>query len=136
MYITNFHNLTNEKIGKINYYSKVQILTAYLEVCTILGVRPDDIYAVSDVDNIEIEDLKYIISFITIYNNIYKIFQEDKHIFHWFIRIKPEIPFNSKTPLQAMIDDDINILKIRVYTNALVVHLEEITNGVTHNDRR
>ena len=69
MYVKQYHNLPSNKLGKITYYQKVQILTAYLEVCGLVKTKPNTIYKVDDVDRITVDDLKYIISFITIYNN-------------------------------------------------------------------
>ena len=138
MYVKNFHNLANNKLEKVTYYQKVQILTAYLEVCKIAGTKPDSIYKVKDVDNITLNDLKYIISFITIYNNIQDIYDDKSLTRNWFTRAQRQKPFNNKHPLELIKEDKVNILKLKLYTNSLRVHLWEIMDKLkeSKHDRR
>lgn len=136
MYVKNHHNLASKKLEKVTYSQKIQVLSAFMEVCEVLGVKPDSIYKVVNVDNISINDLTYIISFITIYNNIEDIHNgNDIFILNWFFDSKSEEPFNFKSPLDAIMGDKVNILKIRLYTNSLRVYLWEIMNEVNTNDK-
>lgn len=137
MYIKNHHNLTSKKLEKVTYSEKIQILTAFIKVCEVLDVKPDNIYKVANVNNISVDDLMYIVSFITIYNCIEDIHDNDSMLIkNWFTVSKPEEPFNFKSPLSAIKNNKVNILKTRLYTNALRVYLWEIVNEVNTNERR
>ena len=128
MYIKNFHNLASNKLEKITYYQKVQILTAFLEVCEVAGTEPDSIHKVENVDNITVDDLKYMISFVTIYNNIQDIHEDESLTRGWFTMAQNKEPLNGKTPLELIKQDKVNILKLRLYSGALRVYLWELTS--------
>ena len=133
MYLEQFHNLPLSKTNKLITYDKIRILTTYIEICELLEVDPDKLYKVSDIDKPSVEDVKYLISIITIYNNLYDIYGSNPLVKNWLTDKKREYPFNGTDAMSAMQADSNNIMKIRIYTNSFIVYLNEIILGVMPN---
>lgn len=128
MYISYLHNCPTSKLGNITYNSKLQIVTSYLEVCELIGADPDKLYEVKDVEDFSIDDLAYMLSIVTCYNNILSVYSLNSIVKTWFNSPIDKYPFNNTSPLAFMSDNEKNILKTRFYTNSLIVHLREAFN--------
>jgi hypothetical protein len=125
MILSQFHNANTKLLGALSRSDKIKVFGAYKRICDLIYINSDEIYVVDRPIKPSMEDIKFMISFITIYNNLLEIFCSNNGVKFWLDTPRDDYPFLGKSPKEVIWGDHIKLLDVRVYTNSLIVHLRE-----------
>ena len=109
---------TDKELQDLTLFCRKKIYREYARLCNNININEWTIYKIENLNKITYTDLKYIYSFIIIYDNLEYLFDTVEEVSIWFRRVKERFPFNGRSPLEFMQNSKSGILRVKLYTNA------------------